>query len=267
MADSMFPINARGTKRIMSRSDIGGHNPAGCFPKFDGVPGVVMIEGSTMVFMGSTVRFSKNLTRVLSIPVVLTGELVDVRTGGSVVIVTGVVSVCGTVSDPLDYEALRPLVPQLERLAPDGIIPTVPELSRLVVGDEVVLGASGRQPVRLPVDGIMVTVAGRNGVFVKPTAKNTVDMLPEEAGVLMDAAYSMASGSLKPRVRLSTEPGVSEYTRVEGTEEWRPVRTRPDKRGSDQLGAVVQTLFSVDAAYTLRVSGTVQNLFRVLTTQ
>uniref|UniRef100_A0AB74UL83 Mythl transferase n=1 Tax=Phyllosticta capitalensis polymycovirus 1 TaxID=3367395 RepID=A0AB74UL83_9VIRU len=257
-ADVMFPVNARGIKRIPDVRDVRAHRITDTFVKYDGVPGVLMMEGNDMVFMSSIFRFARELSREVSVPMVLTAELVQPTPQSMVLVATGVININGVQADPLDFSALAGLVPVLNLLAPDGIVATLPEHVRLLDGDEVVFESARGRQVRLPVDGVQLTIGGRNGVFVKPAPFCTIDAVPAEAAGVIEGAYLAANVQDTPSIVGAVGTGAWEFVRTPGTHEWTRGRRRNDKTFSDGLGS---------AAHTVAMSLQVQDLGMATTCQ
>ncbi|AYP71807.1 methyltransferase [Aspergillus spelaeus tetramycovirus 1] len=242
LADSMFPVNAKGVKRVPTPADIKGHPYKTALVKYDGSPGVVILDGPYAIFISGLYRFTRTLSFSVSPRTVLSGELVFPTASTSVVVLTGLISLGDAHADPLDYSALSPLVPILERLSVSGLVPTVPEHVRYLKGDRVTLPTGRGGAMRLPVDGVQLNTSGKSGVFVKPVHFCTVDATPSDAASAIADAYASLGVVEPPEVEKVDGDGVYEFYRVSGTGLWRVARRREDKHLSDKPGAVVQTV-------------------------
>nr|WBL45229.1 methyl transferase [Metarhizium brunneum polymycovirus 1] len=252
--DTMIPVNAKGVKRIVVPSDILSHDISRARVKFDGSPGVLVLDGSLGLFLSPNANFCVDLPRSVEPTITLMAELVRTSAAFGVLVATGLVAIGERRSDPLDQTAFNSVVPAIEKLLPAGIMPSVPELIRYVDQGVVRLTSSKGVVLKLPVDGVQLHIAGRNGVFVKTASDNSVDAKSSDAEKLLLTAYdAIGTGDLVPTVDTDSRPGVFEYRRVEGTHVWRQGRFRPDKSSSDGVGAVVHTVIASVAAEELHL--------------
>ncbi|BCH36615.1 hypothetical protein [Aspergillus fumigatus polymycovirus 1] len=266
LADAMYPVNGRGVKRIPTASDIKGHPYATALVKYDGEHGVLVLDGANATFISGRYRFARQLHLSVQPVLACTAELVPVSPQTSVLIITGLISLGDAFADPLDYEALRPLVPTLERLAPSGIVPTIPEHVRLVKGSAVHFFGPHGSVLRAPVDGVQVNTGGKAGVFIKPAAACTVDATTNDASNAIADAYAALGLTAMPYVHSGEGDNIYEFHRVPGTHVWRPGRPRPDKNRSDKPGTVVHTvaasIMAEQLALTSDVAALVSKIFR-----
>jgi SAM-dependent methyltransferase len=264
--EAMMPLNSRGTKRVPTHGDIRAHDIGTTRVKYDGVPGILVLDGPDALFQSPTTSFAMSLCASISPPLLLMAELVPTSRATCVVAVVGVLAVDETPADPLDYATLQSLVPVLDALRPAGIFPSVREHVRHVRGDFVELPGDRGAVLKLPVDGIQLSTGGRDGVFVKTAEMSTVDLLPAEAKQRLSEAYraaNLAADALE--VDFVDGEGVHEYSRVWGTESWRRGRPRSDKVRSDNMGSVVQTILASMRAEELGITGTVETLLERIT--
>jgi SAM-dependent methyltransferase len=264
VVDAMIPVNSRGVKRVPTFGDLASHPVQTSLVKYDGVPGVLILDGPDAVFFSSGTRFAFALCAEVTPCLTLMAELTPASNMTSVVIVTGVISVGVARADPLNYEALRPLIPTLEALAPSGVVPTLSEHVRLLGGNSVVFPSVRGTVLKVPVDGLQLVTDGRAGVFVKPAELATVDSTAADILPLLQFAYDSLGMSSLPTVAPATRQGVLEYHRVLGTALWRPGRPRPDKRKSDTPGATMHTVLSSHRAEELNLPPDVQGLARAM---
>lgn len=260
LTEAMFPINARGNKRIPTPGDLSAYPVESTRVKFDGTPGVLVIDGSEALFVSGVSSFAISLPSSVSSAIVLSAELVPVTPASSVLVVTGLMAVDRARSDPLDHASFMTIVPVIDRLASAGLIANTPELVRYLRDDSVLVPRGRNTPLKLPVDGVQVTINGKNGIFFKPADLATVDATPAEATSLIVDAYECAGFTGPPPSVVLPKGGstVVEFTRTPGTTEWTPLRPRPDKKRSDGLGSVIHTVFSSHAADDLGLTGTVE---------
>ncbi|ALZ41796.1 putative methyltransferase [Botryosphaeria dothidea RNA virus 1] len=243
-ADARIPVNAKGVKRAPMPSDLCAHDLSRALPKFDGHPGVVIIKRGTAVFLGSRYRFVRELPIDVAMGVELMGEVVHVGPEKSIVVITGLLAVGDARADPLSLDALNQVRPLVAAMGPAGFMINSPDLLRALQHDRVYLSASWENGSGLPVDGVHVELAGRNGVFFKNAAENTIDATADDVEGLLAESYSILrlpapSLALLERAKAG---GVWEFSRDTRSHAWVPVRPRPDKRNSDKIGAVVATV-------------------------
>nr|QKK35412.1 methyltransferase [Erysiphe necator associated polymycovirus 3] len=262
VAESYLPTNAKGVKRIPTSADIKAHPASLCTPKIDGEPGLLLVDGPTAVFVSSGFRFVRPLRVQLSVAGAFSCELVTLPRSMGVLVITGVAELDTTACDPLDPLPVRRMEELLDKLAPDGIMVNSPRLLRHFVGDSVAIG-SGSRPLALPIDGIQLQLSGRGGVFVKPSTLSTVDLKQSEAAATIQSAYVSIGSDDNPRVytnKNGSGDDVYEFYRVPGTHDWEPVKHRPDKLHSDSPGGVVHTLWALNNAEQLGLTGTVEDI-------
>lgn len=264
VADAMIPLNNKGVKRIPTASDLSKHLVSQARLKLDGRPGVLQLQDSIAVFVSPSQTFAFELNRQVTPGLTLAAELVEASSGGSSLFVTGVIAVDDSPADPLDYVALAPLVPFLESLGPCGIMPSTPELVRLVRGDMLEMNGPSNRLVRYPVDGLQVTTNGRSGVFMKPPSLTTIDSTPEDIAKLLDRAGRAIVSHVLFEAEPARSPGVWEYALSPTGRVWVPVRHRPDKTKSDTLGAVIHTLSAHRAGVLHKTGTTVEQMVRIL---
>nr|QVU39972.1 Methyl Transferase [Magnaporthe oryzae polymycovirus 2] len=261
VADAMVPVNNKGVKRIPGHDDIGAYDIAATRLKLDGVPGVLQLSGPVGVFVSPTVMYALTLGRNVSPPLTLSAETVWDQHGVATAFVTGTIRIGTAAADPLDYAALRPLLPTLSQLSGVGIAVNHPDLVRSVTGSVLTLTGANGVSRSFPVDGVQVTVAGRDGVFIKPQGANTVDATSADIKRLIVRA-SDALGLPDPVVTLAPDSGVWEYRSSAALNLWVPARPRRDKTKSDTLGAVIHTLAAAHASASIGLETTVEGVLR-----
>jgi len=264
VADSYLPANCKGVKRIPTAGDIRSYAVESCTPKIDGEPGLLIMDGPTAVFISNRHRFVRPLKNQLTINIAFSCELVQVQRSLALLVITGVVEQDATSCDPLDPLPMRHLEPLIDKFAQDGIIINSPRLMRYIVGDSVALpGVAVSRPIDLPIDGIQVLHSGRGGVFIKPSRLSTIDCKQSEAKGLIEGAYKSIGSFNLPQVytdRTGDREAVYEFSRENGTHEWVPIKRRDDKQFSDTPGAIVHTIWALDAATSLGLVGTVEDI-------
>ncbi|UOK20167.1 hypothetical protein [Diplodia seriata polymycovirus 1] len=263
-ADARIPVNAKGVKRAPMPSDLCAHDLSRAMPKFDGHPGVVVIKRGTALFLGSRYRFVRELPIDVAMGVELVGELVFVGPEKAVVVITGLLAVGDARADPLSLDALNQVRPLVSAMGPAGFMLNSPDLLRGLSFDRVHLSSTWENGVGLPVDGVHVELAGRNGVFFKNAAENTIDATAADVEGLLAEAYSILRLP-PPSLALLTraeDGGVWEFTRDTRGHSWMPVRPRPDKRNSDKVGSVVATVNSSVKAQELNLLQSTASLVR-----
>nr|WEW73472.1 methyltransferase [Cladosporium ramotenellum polymycovirus 1]WEW73478.1 methyltransferase [Cladosporium ramotenellum polymycovirus 1] len=265
VADAMIPLNNKGVKRIPTASDLAKHDISLTRLKLDGVAGVIQLEDSVGVFVSPSRTFAFELNRVVTPGLTLAAEVVGASNHKSSVFITGVISVGSAAADPLDYKALEPLVPFLQTLSPSGVLPSTPDLVRLVRGDMLEMVDAGGRAIQFPVDGLQVTTNGRAGVFIKPPNLTTVDATNAD----VDKLFSRASSALGFKVPFTPVhakgDGVWEFAHAANSTAWIPVRRREDKTRSDTLGAVIHTFSAYQASMTHATGSTVEQMIKILT--
>nr|QHG11069.1 methyl transferase [Plasmopara viticola lesion associated polymycovirus 2] len=266
-ADQLIPINARGVKRIPATDDINVHSISTALPKFDGFPGILLLDGPYATFISPRRRWTINTGFDVAPRLSFVAELVSTGPPGTtvgVIVITGVTNVGDAPADPLDYSSLSPLRSVLSPLASVGILITSPDMMRYIVGDSVVIPSDGRPDLSLPIDGFHVLVNGRSGVFFKPSSFHSLDLAPSSALDVIRGAYSAMGYDAEPSIdhgRFSTKP-VVEYSRDDGTDLWRAFRSRPDKKKPDGPGAVVHSIACSKNAEVHTKARTVEELRR-----
>ncbi|QAU09251.1 hypothetical protein [Magnaporthe oryzae polymycovirus 1] len=258
--DAMIPINHKGVKVIPSSKDVLAHDVTRARPKIDGLPGVMVLEGSSALFLSPVVKHAIPLTAEVSPRMVVMAELVHAREGGSVFVVTGVVAIGTARADPNSFITLQRLVPVFDKLLAAGIVANSPDLMRALRGDELQLRSASGRSLTLPVDGVSVVTGDTGGRFFKPLAMYTVDAKSDEIGGLIAGAAAMLGLAEPMNSRPASAPGVHEYAFNPETREWVATRLRRDKTWSDTPGAVLHTVVCALSAHAYGFTGTVQDV-------
>nr|UAW09575.1 MAG: methyltransferase [Aspergillus flavus polymycovirus 1] len=271
--DYLSSVNPRpftGVKRIVAPEDYSRLDPDTVMPKFDGVAGIVVLSGSMAVFVSNQYRFMRRLNKVFPRKMVLAAELVNVRGGGSLIIVVGAVNVADAECDPLDYQALHAIRHLILPLAPCGIFPTGPGLcDRLVDGNMFTFGRHAGRDILVPVDGLNFTIDGRNGHFIKPTELQTMDVTADGCISQLSEVLSMI-GIVPDPIVMDMPPGIPPEEVVEITpclsfpNTFKFVRRRPDKRWPATTGRLLVDMFAAYAAKQYFGDGDVKKLMRLI---
>ncbi|AYP71803.1 methyltransferase [Penicillium brevicompactum tetramycovirus 1] len=270
LVDKINPRPFTGVKRIVTQSDHGRLDPDTMMPKFDGVPGVLIIDGQVGVFIAHSKRVVFRLPKVFTQKMVLVAELLRCRASGSLLAVLGVICVANAECDPLDYGALAAIRHLIAPLHSVGIFSTGPGMCGRIDGaDHLVFGRLGSLEVAVPVDGLNFTINGRNGHFVKPVEKNTLDIRSDEMYESLTSAWEVGGfeGSPIPQpVNDKWPPGtvieMSPSARVDTVFSF--VRVRPDKAFSAPIGRLVADITAARCVNKLFGPGGVKEMVRLV---
>ncbi|UNO56539.1 methyltransferase [Colletotrichum fructicola RNA virus 1] len=229
-----LPASARGSKMVpwSGVGEVVTRKPI--FPKFDGVPGLLVCTEGQATFTSGVVVLCKK-TKVLRGEYVFLCELVACESpskgGVWLPVILGVISVGGISYDPNDMGVLERERRSFEGpMSEAGILTTSSSLMFYLRGNKVelpvTLPTGESLKVYIPVDGLNVSMGGSYGNFLKPPGANTLDLDMSKDDTVFELSLALAF-SPEYTIERSSEGGVWEYA-LEG-EVFVPKRKRPDK--------------------------------------
>nr|QKK35419.1 hypothetical protein [Erysiphe necator associated polymycovirus 5] len=264
IADNMIPVNHKGNKRILNPVDENSFDPQHARPKFDGMPAVMIAEGTTAAVMSARQSIAVPLPVSIEPALIMTCEVVEPLEGGTVIVANGVISIGDIDADPNDAVAYDSVLPVLDRLHTCGIIPVPQNSLATLSNDTVELPSNGGRKLHLPVDGISPRINGSYGSFIKPGKGHTIDLRVSDKHRIVDAARMCLRPDPVVLDPVTDLDAVWEFSPSEDLLTWRPVRPRPDKQRSDKPGACIHSTLAALMAYRMGLNSTVQQAASIL---
>ncbi|BBU94040.1 methyltransferase [Hadaka virus 1] len=217
------------------------------YPKFDGMPGMMMFADGQLTFISAELTFTKSAVyhrdRYCFIAEVCQGRVsggIDVP----IIVILGIYSIEGIHFDPNDMKTLESNRHSFESmLRPFGVVVTSPSLLLSLRKDVVRVPAlfnDKQVHLDIPVDGLNVSVGGAYGNFVKPKPLCTVDLENDQSEDLEEAVSMGMLDAESFAIEWAKEPGVWEYGLRGGV--LRPRRKRTDKRRGATVVRIAQDL-------------------------